>query len=262
MRHVKSMLLWADEWEVCDNPVRKFPRLSQAPTPTRRFSDEEVALLLARMPTDGFRDMVVFGLLTGMRPQELRVLAKRHVQSDAHSSRRIVMDRHKTARSQRQPAARVVPLCEHAAEILDRQLQEHPDGPTVFLNDDGQPYTGLAFRQRFERWCGRAGVERKPPYALRHTFASLVAEQRVNSINLSRLLGHTTARTAERYVAGSDQHMQEIVEASSDRILRLVPAESVEAEIGKKVATKVATKDLEGLGAESGTVETGWERTA
>ena len=76
LRNVKSMLLWAEDMHICPCPVRKFPYMPKVPPLTKRFSDEELSALLGciKPMSPDFYDMVVFGLLTGLRPQELRDL--------------------------------------------------------------------------------------------------------------------------------------------------------------------------------------------
>jgi len=63
LREVRTMLRWAEEFEVCDVPVRRFPAVQSAPPRTLRFTDEEITKLLDGSPEGGFRDMLVFGLL-------------------------------------------------------------------------------------------------------------------------------------------------------------------------------------------------------
>ena len=84
LRNVKSMFLWAEDMDICRCPVRRFPYMPEAPPETKRFTDEELTLLLdcIKPMSSDFHDMVVFALLTGLRPQELRELQRRHFISD------------------------------------------------------------------------------------------------------------------------------------------------------------------------------------
>jgi len=220
LRHVKTMFLWADEMGVCACPVKRFPSTPEVLPLTKRFTDEELAKLL--QPVTGefrdFRDMIAFGLLTGLRPQELRTLEKQHVMRDGQGDLFILLERHKTARSARKPISRSVPLNSEATEIVKRQLEAHPESNNVFLNADGNPYKPRSFRQRLLRWCKRAGVQPRPPYALRHTFGSMEAEANINQTSLSQLMGHTTIRTTARYISNNYDHHRNAVAAIEGRV--------------------------------------------
>ena len=223
LRHVKTMFLWAEEVGLCPCPVRRFPKVTESAAPIRRFTDDELTKLFLRVAPafQDFRDMVYFGLLTGLRPQELRGLQRDHILRDSGGQAFVLIQQHKTARMARQPMARSVPLTGAAAEIVERQLAAHPQSPFVFLNADGQPFKPHTFRQRFLRWCRRAGVAPRPPYALRHTFGSMEAEANINQTSLSQLMGHTTIRTTARYISNNYDHHRNAVSAIVGRVASL-----------------------------------------
>lgn len=68
-RDVRTMFRWAEENEVCDCPVRRFPPISHSPPAMGRFTDEEIALLLKKISDAEYRNMILLGLLTGLRPK-------------------------------------------------------------------------------------------------------------------------------------------------------------------------------------------------
>ncbi len=220
LRNVKTMFLWAEDVEYCACPVKKFPKMYETLPETKRFSDEELKQLFACAPQDqlDFRDMILFGLLTGLRPQELRQLERRQVMRDGQGDSYIFIERHKTNRVASKPLRRSVPLTVEALEIYTRQMKKHPKSRFVFLNGNGKPYQAGSFRQRLRRWCKRAGVEPRPPYALRHTFGSLEAEANINQISLMQLMGHTQSRTTTRYVHNNYEHHRKAVAAITGRI--------------------------------------------
>ncbi len=243
-REVKTMLLWAEEYELCDLPVRRFPPMRHTPPRTLRFTDEEIAKLMARMPECGFKDMLVFGMLTGLRPQELRTLKKTEVLQDGQGRSYVLIEVHKTSRTARDPQPRTVPLTKEAVEIVRRQSARFPKAEFVFMTDVGTPYATDVFRRKLERWCSRAKIDPKPPYALRHTFASMQADGDTNVVALGQLMGHSSTRTTSRYIRASCEHHVKAVERGAAHILGLVQQASASGspdEEGKKVATKVAT---------------------
>jgi integrase len=237
LRHVKVMLRWGEEMELCNNPIKRFPPMSVFPSETKRFNDEEIKVLLAKA-TDALRDMLLFGLLTGLRPQELRALEKDHIHH-TENGYCIVLEQHKTAGSTKTPQPRSVPLSTSAEQILIRRLHAQPKSKMIFLNGDGGPYTAVSFRNRFERLCKRAGVPIRPPYALRHTFATGMAENRTNPTILGHLMGHTTTRTTQRYIANNSEYHRQMVEELAERFVDIANEQS-----SKKVASKVASNSI------------------
>ena len=203
IREVRAMLHWGDTNDVCTCPVRRWPRPPSSPPPTRYFSDDELRKLLAAVPPD-LADFVLFGTLTGLRPQEIRLLRRQHV-TLANGRSFVRIEHHKTSESSKVPVPRTVPLPAEAAEIVRRKLAAHPKSDFVFLNDDGRPYSALGLRQRLQRWCRRAGVPVMPPYALRHVFGTRQAGNGTNQAILAQLMGHSNLQTTARYVVNCDE---------------------------------------------------------
>ena len=150
-RDVRTMFRWGEENEICDCPVRRFPRISHTPPRTKRFRDEDMRLLLSRIPDTDFKDMLVFGLLTGLRPQELRCLKTSEIRQDDHGQCFVLIEQHKTAKMTTNPLPRSVPLPAEAAVIVRRQVDLHPKSEFLFLNDDGTPYAASVLRRRLQR---------------------------------------------------------------------------------------------------------------
>ena len=241
LRDVKTMFRWAEDMEICPCPVRKFPAMTYTPPQTKRFTDDEGKKLLGRIPEGDFKDLVVFGLMTGLRPKEIRELKREHVLPDCRNPEYLRIEQHKTAKMQHEPRPRTVPLSSSASLIVATQLAKHPDSPCVFLNDDGTPYDRDVLRRKLERWCRRAKIPVRAPYALRHTFASVEAENGVDAVTLAQLMGHTDISTTARYVATTHDHQRKLNEMASRHVARLLEEAAAEAETGQKVATKVAT---------------------
>ena len=223
LRNVRSMFCWAEDWDVCPMPVRKFPPMTYTPPPTKRFSDDEVKKLLERLPPGNFRDLIVFGLITGLRPQELRGLRREHILTDGTQRLFIRLEAHKTAKMQRVPRPRTVPLSIEAEEIVNRQMAKH-GSPFVFLTEYGTPYSADIFRRKLERWCARAGITKRTPYAMRHTYASVEAESGVDALTLAQLMGHTDISTTARYVSTTQEHHRALSQKAAAHFNRLLEA--------------------------------------
>ncbi len=154
--------------------------------------------------------MLLFGLLTGLRPQELRLLHKRDFL--VHDGLIYLnVEHHKTSKQSKYSRPRSIPLCCVAAEIYRRALECFPSKENLFLTAAGTPYTKDTLRQKLIRGCDRAGIPRKPPYALRHTFGTTQALTKTNQTILAQLMGHRSINTTSRYIANLSEAHQNAV---------------------------------------------------
>ena len=216
---VKALFNWAVENEVCDHSIKAFPKIRREPATTRRFKDNELPRLMQVLPED-FTEMIEFGLLTGVRPEELRTVKKDEILNTG--TRKIVhIEHHKTSKTARSHKPRSVPLCKRAEEIINHQFKLHPKSEYVFLNTDGLPYTKSALFHRLQRWCKKIGIHGMP-YSLRHTFGTKQGHCKTNQAVLSQIMGHTSLQTTARYMENnSESHIQAVddMEKSIESIL-------------------------------------------
>lgn len=220
LREVRSMLRWGDEHVLCQNPIRRWPKVQKPPPCTRHWCDEDFGKLVKAVPDD-FADLLVCGVLTGLRPKELRCLRRQDV-IDQDGRKYVHIEHHKTSESSRVPVPRTVPLSAEAAEIVERQLRVHPKSDFVFLNDDGKPYSANALRKRLQRWCRRAGVPVMPPYALRHVFGTRQGRNGTNQAILAQLMGHSNLQTSMRYIMNCDPAHTNAVDMMESRMMPIV----------------------------------------
>ncbi|MBT3193847.1 MAG: site-specific integrase [Verrucomicrobia bacterium] len=223
LRNVKSMFLWAEDMDICPCPVRRFPFVREAPPETKRFTDDELSALLTcvKPVAPDFHDLILFAVLTGLRPQELRDLRRKHFKNDQPGKEYLKFEEHKTAKMTTEPAKRTVPLVPQAVSIILRQIADHPETEYIFTNTIGRPYTATVLRQRLGRWCARACIKPRPPYALRHTFGSMEAEARVNQTVIAQIMGHTQLRTTARYIAHNEEHHRKSIGYVCDRLNKI-----------------------------------------
>jgi integrase len=122
----------------------------------------------------------------GLRPQEGRALRWRDVRE-----RTLVVNAGKT--NSRRSVRLLAPL---AADLAEWRLRSGrpPEGTPVFPGGDGGPWTAEGFnkwRARvFQPALDEAGLEPTNPYALRHSFASLLAHEGRSAVYIARQLGH------------------------------------------------------------------------
>ncbi len=205
LRNVKTMFRWGHERGLCFMPVPKFPQIKYQPTKTQAFTNEEVEKLISILNGD-FKDMILFGLFTALRPGELRLLQKSQIVKNAKDEFEICIEHHKTSATCKTHRARSIPMIAQTVEIFQRQSQQHPDSPYVFHDRDGKPYLQRIFSQKFKRKCKRAKIPNMPPYSLRHTTANMLAGLGVSEAVAMAILGHSRADTYSRYTKNTQPY--------------------------------------------------------
>ena len=220
--------------------------MNHTPPETKRISEDVLRLIFEKkadeaeepQEPDDFRDMLRFGLLTGLRPLELRNLTKDNVRQTPDGAMFLLIERHKTSRPANEPKPRTVPLSPPAKEILQRQLASHPKSDYVFLNDAGTPYTRYSLKTKLKRLCQKLGIKVFSPYALRHTFASMESDGNIETTSLSHLMGHSSTRTVQRYISNTYAHHQVAVDTLAERVESIIQSGKANEKEGSK-ETKV-----------------------
>jgi endonuclease YncB( thermonuclease family) len=225
VRHVKTMFLWAEEMDICPCPVKKFPKVTETPPATKRFSDEELRKLLTTVPPEfaDFRDMIVFGLHTGLRPQELRELTRDQLHDDPPQ-----------ALQAGGPAATV--------RIEPKSVVRSCSSRPARRNGHGGPYTKSVFPPQAPR-CSASRRAGRQPTPARH-IGSTATFGRVNQTviaqtsppqcdSFGRMMGppkgqspmrrvnHTQLRTTSRYIANNAEHHRNAIQAVGSRVAKL-----------------------------------------
>ena len=88
---------------------------------------DEIKKLFDVVPDD-FKDLIEFGILTGLRPQEMRAVTKTHLRTDMGGNRFIYFEHHKTSESAKVPKPRTVPL---VGKALERSMKQK--APSLFV---------------------------------------------------------------------------------------------------------------------------------
>ena len=221
LREIKTFLNWGVDNELCDLSFRRWPEATHRPPETRRFTTDEIGRLLKRVPAD-FRDMLVFAIVTGLRPREIRELTFDQVHIDGVKCPYLSIQQHKTASSARVFMPRSASLCHQAVEIIERQKLLHPTSRHVFLDADGHPYERNAYRKRLNRWCARAGIPERSPYALRHYYATIQVSGGTNLAVVAQSMGHSNIQTTMGYLAYVDTAHQTAANMIEQHILGLL----------------------------------------
>jgi integrase len=156
-------------------------------------------------PAARFRQVLVFLRFTGCRPIEARNLTWSDIDLDA---KELVLRWHKTVRKTKKP--RRVPLHPVVLKLLIFIRRLGQPGDHVFLNHRKRPWHRGGLAQRLQRSRRAAGIpDDAKLYGLRHRFGKMAILRGVDLKTLSALLGHTTTRMTEHYVAlaGEREHL-------------------------------------------------------
>jgi len=152
-----------------------------------------------------WRMVLVFLRYTGCRPGELCGLTWSDINLEACE---IVLRRHKTAKKTGRP--RRVPIHPVILKLLIFIKQFGQPGEHVFLTNRKTPWNRSNLGLRMRRSRVAAGIpDDAKLYGLRHRFGTTAILMGVDLKTLAELMGHTTTRMTEHYVAlaGQRQHL-------------------------------------------------------
>jgi integrase len=159
-------------------------------------------------PSARFRQICVFLWFTGCRPGEAAKLEWRHVDFKRN---RIVLPEHKTARRQKRPGPRIIPLHPVMVRLLTWIRNLKQPGDHVFLTHRKTPWNKNTLCQRLHRARRLLSIPKDAKlYGMRHAFGTRgVTSGAVDLKTLAQLMGHTTTRMTEHYLhlAGQDAHL-------------------------------------------------------
>ena len=197
---VQAVTAWAKAEDlISENRIAEYVKPS-AKRRSRVIDEEEFRSLL-RNAHPAFRRLLIAGRETGCRPIELRQL----VWSQVSIQKRLwIIENHKTAKQQKEPRPRIIPLTSVMVKMcqwLKRCKPARTDH--VFLNGHGEPYSKDRIVKSMRRVCHRANLdieagERIVFYSSRHTVATEMVGKG-SDLEVAELLGHTDTRMLKRY---------------------------------------------------------------
>jgi len=109
---------------------------------------------------------------------------------------------------------RDLPLETAAMNTLHEVIGERSIGP-LFLNKNGDRLSVRGMRKIVYGHTLRVLGRRMKPHAMRHSFASRLAEQEVNAFIIRDLLGHASVSTTNVYVHLASNELERTIEAQS-----------------------------------------------
>ena len=197
-------------------------KLAAAPVQERFLDRDEAMSLLATLskqeaagklsPT--FADAVRLLLFTGSRKTE--VLGLRWSEVD-FARRLLVLPPDRTKAGGKTGERRIV-LSAPALSILERRRGQAESETFVFPAASGASHA-VGLRKPFQAACKAAGLAALRVHDLRHSFASFAIADGVSLFVVSKLLGHASTRTAERYTHVGADPLQEAAAGVGSRLM-------------------------------------------
>ena len=198
----------AEDGVILAKPWPRLPTPRRDPLKRRHLSVEELAQLLAALPTPQDRLLVRFLAETGLRISELKAIRWRDLELGADPlvsvrRRHRLLDGEQETKSERSTGT--VPITPQLA----RELKKHrlrnrrpPADELVFTGKGGARLDEANYRRRvLDPACVRAGIPPIGFHVLRHTHGSIVAAATRDVRAVQRRLRHTSASfTLETYI--------------------------------------------------------------
>lgn len=215
---IKRYFGWAvDEGFVSRDPAKAVKLVPRIAPPPRHLTDKEETALVAAVERYGSlrdRTLIVVGLHTGLRAEELCGLKPSQVKMAKRSGRLEVWGKRGKYRE--------VPLNFTAREALSEWMAELPEKASCLFpsrkgekNGNGErelrPITDRALGYIVSKYAGLAKVEDVSPQDLRHRFGYEMAK-RVPLHRLAQIMGHDSLDTTMVYVRGTQDDLQQAVE--------------------------------------------------
>lgn len=184
------------------NPVRPLRRPRRQPPRPQPLSDEHIATLITGV-TDS-RDVAIIGLFlqSGLRLSELCSLNRDSIRVeklDRGAKGRVIGVGRVIGKGQKEREF-LVDL--NTMKLVHRYLMETPanGNPALFLSNQGRRINARTIQYMLRVWCARLNLPLFHPHQLRSTFATRLNKVGVPTLEISKLLGHSSLDTTMQYV--------------------------------------------------------------
>lgn len=158
------------------------------------FTAEEIEILWNNVDKVKFADMVLIGIYSGWRPQELAILKVADIDLEEDT----MFGGLKTDAGKN----RCVPIHPLIKDLIIKRYNEAQElGSEYLFNDlDGQQGTHMTYdkyRRRFEKVVDRLKLGTHHPHETRHTFITKAKQVKMDEYLLKRIVGHAIADITE-----------------------------------------------------------------
>ena len=196
LRKIKASFNLAIRFDLLSfNPAKNVTQLREVQTQRKIFTDDEINKLLPTITDEPFRNLVLFGILTGCRVGELVNLQW----SDINIQEHIIEIRNKEKFTTKTGKNRKIPISTKLIAVIEN-MHRGKDDDYIFLQKHGEPFS----KDRATRFMKRYLKQSKLPeyltfHCLRHTFITTLLKKSVSIYIVKELAGHADIKTTEIY---------------------------------------------------------------
>ena len=158
------------------------------------FTDEEIVLLWDNADKIPFADMILIGIYSGWRPQELSILKVSDIDIEAGTMRGgLKTDAGKN---------RIVPIHKIIKPLIENRIKEAIalQSEHLFNDENGQQGTYMTYdkyRKRFQKVMDKLHMKHRP-HETRHTFITKAKTCNMNEYVLKLIVGHSIEDITEK----------------------------------------------------------------
>jgi len=198
---------------IASNPFRKIKKLRNEPTDINPFTEDELRTLLKgfKLQYPHYYNFISFLAFTGCRPNEAIGLKWNRI--DWENKKILIRAGYVLGEATNLKTAssiRDIDMNDALLSLLKSQKKislgksEH-----VFINMRDKVINWANFFQKYHEVLDLMGLKKRPPYQLRHTFASMAIKNGEDVMWVSRTLGHSNLKTTlsiyARYIPSKDK---------------------------------------------------------
>ncbi|HEY1984243.1 MAG TPA: tyrosine-type recombinase/integrase [Terracidiphilus sp.] len=188
------------------NPLKEVKGKWQRNSKPNPVDEYDIDMLLASISDS--RDRVLFSLLlaSGLRISEVRQLNRDSIQ--------LSVERQPNGKLRALGSGEVVGkggkrrafyVDDQTLRAYTRYLKTRKDNdPALFISSRNQRMSVRAIQERLGHWCKVVGFKHINVHRLRHTYATRLANNNIDSIVLKDLMGHSSFATTQKYFKLSD----------------------------------------------------------
>ena len=201
--HFKTFMNWARTDAEVLTIIPQFPKINIDPPSPKWLEGPDQRKLFETVPEND-KPIISFLMLHGCRPGEARALKCGDVNLKAKTitikatfSSRI----YREGRKGKGARAVTIPIHPECLSYIEDRVKNNLPGAWLFVNGRTKDfYTENKLRRVWKQMKEKAGITGLRLYdACRHSFASQLANQGVSLFEISRLLGHSSTKTTEKY---------------------------------------------------------------
>lgn len=200
------------------NPVNQIKKLKINDKERYSFNSDEIALVLNNIENADLKNIVLFGLKTGCRLNEILNIQI----SDINLPEGEITIRNKSDFSTKTGKMRIIPITTDLKELLkdiigiQDNIIEMREGGTYLFNRNGFRYNKDYISKSFKKGLRKIGFPEKFHFhCLRHTFITNLIKAGVNINYVKALAGHSDITTTEHYIHISTKDLRQAIDINS-----------------------------------------------